>query len=439
MSGDDSWPAGDDDETLESGGGYRGWIDPDDRLWRHPSEGPRPSAAGPGVGFHNAGPLTPAQLLADGHLGRRGPATWLICGSICVALVVAAVAVVVADSGEDSTTALTTALPLAHSAPTTEPGSASTDGELRLATAVAGVRPSTVTVRVAGGGRSSTVVGVVVESGGIVVTTAKPLSSARRITVVEPDGTRRPAVLVGVDRTSDLAVLRIADDLPAANFDAVDPSVGSPGMAVTVRPRPGSDSVSLVYAGTVVSSGAAVSGDPVTATFASTSVRAPLGTDDVGCPLVDSSGRVMGLLHVTSTTESGRVAVFLPAALVAGVARQLVSAGGLDHGWLGVGGAMSRTDLSTTVATRSSSGPTGAVVTSVAKDSPAAAAGLAPGAVVQAVDGAPVHSMAELMTRLYPDPPGTSVAVTFETGQSTETVEVELADRAGASSATTSP
>jgi hypothetical protein len=32
------------------------------------------------------------------------------------------------------------------------------------------------------------------------------------------------------------------------------------------------------------------------------------------------------------------------------------------------------------------------------------------------------------MTRLYPDPPGTSIDVTFERSQATETVEVQLAD-----------
>jgi S1-C subfamily serine protease len=36
--------------------------------------------------------------------------------------------------------------------------------------------------------------------------------------------------------------------------------------------------------------------------------------------------------------------------------------------------------------------------------------------------------MSELMTRLYPDPPGMSVEVTFERSQATETVDVQLAE-----------
>ena len=73
------------------------------------------------------------------------------------------------------------------------------------------------------------------------------------------------------------------------------------------------------------------------------------------------------------------------------------------------------------------------------KGSPAALAGLDAGDVVTAVDGAPVHSMAELMTRLYPDPPGTSVVVTFDRSGVTGTTEVELADPAAASTEAASP
>ncbi|HXW38482.1 MAG TPA: PDZ domain-containing protein, partial [Acidimicrobiales bacterium] len=112
----------------------------------------------------------------------------------------------------------------------------------------------------------------------------------------------------------------------------------------------------------------------------------------------------------------------------------LVASGEVDHGWLGASGptdasappspSPSVTDASIPAATHAD----GAVLASVASDSPAALAGLAAGDVVMAVDGAPVHSMTELMTRLYPDPPGTPVAITFERASTTQTVEVQLAD-----------
>ncbi len=413
----------DDNSDFNDGDWMRGWIHPDDRLWRHPSEG-RPTLV-------DATGENGIDTATTGNLGRHGAAPWLICGSLCIALAVAAVAVIVADTGQSTTSALTTSFPFVRSAPTTEPGSVNVLSGYQIDNVVASVRPSTVALRVLRPAGAATVMGLVVEAGGIVVTTARAVTGATRITAVEPDGSRQPAGLVGVDPRSDLAVFHIADDLPAATFDDGDPSAGSVAMAVTMRPRRRAQPAPLVYAGTVLSSGMAVAGDPVTTTFAATSVRAPLDADDLGCPLVDDHGHVVGMLEFTTRLGRSKVAVFLPGALVAGVARQLVSSGEVDHGWLGVeGSAVTAVPMSSTLVTSpaSTAQPSGAVLTAVVKDSPAALAGLAPGDVVMAVDGAPVHSMSELMTRLYPDPPGTSVDVTFQRSQATETVAVQLAD-----------
>jgi S1-C subfamily serine protease len=413
----------DDNSDLNDGDWMRGWIHPDDRLWRHPSEGaPTPGRATKGDRVGTA---------TGGSLGRQGAAPWLICGSLCIALAVVAVAVIVADTGQDTPSAVTTSFPFVRSAPTTEPGSGNVLSGNQVDNVVADVRPSTVILRVFRPGGEATVMGLVVEAGGIVVTTARAVADATRVTVVEPDGSRQPAAFVAIDRRSDLAVFHISDDLPAATFDDDDPSTGSMAMAVAMQPRRTAQPAPLVYAGTVLSSGETVPGDSVTANFAATSVRTPLDADDLGCPLVDDQGHVVGMLEFTTRLGTSKVAVFLPSALVAGVARQLVASGQVDHGWLGVEGPGSAsTPVSSTLVTvpASASQPSGAVLSAVVKDSPAALAGLAAGDVVMAVDGAPVHSMSELMTRLYPDPPGTTVNLTFEQSQATETVEVQLAD-----------
>ena len=113
----------------------------------------------------------------------------------------------------------------------------------------------------------SSTTGLVVESGGIIVTPAPVLSGARSITVVEPDGTRQPATLVGTDRTSGLAVLRIDDDLPAAMFDNGDPLRRKRRHGLRAQARlelPTPLPSSLVYAGAVVSSGQALDLDAQT-------------------------------------------------------------------------------------------------------------------------------------------------------------------------------
>ena len=248
------------------------------------------------------------------------------------------------------------------------------------------------------------------ESGGIIVTSAQAISGARTITVIEPGGARRTATVIGSDRTSGLAVVKIADDLPAATFDSTDPVAGSVTVAVALGPGRQVDAppTAQVYAGTVVSSGQVMEGaSPAGLTV--TAVRAPLSGDDIGCPLLDSAGQVTGMLGAVVHTGTSVLSVFLPAELVLGVAEDLVSSGEVDHGWLGI---TAGDPAAATVSTPSTSIGVGATVPSggagagvqlrtVDGDSPAAAAGLVAGDVITAIDGEQVHSAAELATRLY--------------------------------------
>jgi putative serine protease PepD len=56
---------------------------------------------------------------------------------------------------------------------------------------------------------------------------------------------------------------------------------------------------------------------------------------------------------------------------------------------------------------------------------------LDPGDIITGVDGHPVHSTAELRSRIYADPPGTDLALTFERGGTTMTTSVILAQPDG--------
>lgn len=134
------------------------------------------------------------------------------------------------------------------------------------------------------------------------------------------------------------------------------------------------------------------------------------------------------MLDAVVGTGSATRSIFLPGELVAGVVRQLVSSGVVDHGWFGVG-TSDGTALSTasTVAATTSQA-TGAAVTTVDADSPAAASGIEPGDLIIGVDGNRVASAADLATRLYADPPGTALAVTVERAGATFTTPVVLTD-----------
>jgi S1-C subfamily serine protease len=74
------------------------------------------------------------------------------------------------------------------------------------------------------------------------------------------------------------------------------------------------------------------------------------------------------------------------------------------------------------------------LVDTVQPNGAAAQAGIQVGDSIVDIDGRPVRSLADLRTRLYADPPGATVTVTYDRNGTTATVGVELtAAQAGAS------
>lgn len=362
--------------------------------------------------------------------GRSGP---LIVGgtSVCLALALVTAGLLTATTSTDAETGTTTlGLASLTAAPTTEPGMSHLVSNAGIAATLASIRPSTVALSVDRQVGTVITTGLVAESGGIIVTASQAISGARSITVVEPSGARQIADLVSVDRTTGLAVLRIGDDLPAAAFGNDDPVPGAVALAVAMEPsgRVGGPPSPRVYGGIVISSGVPLAGGASSATFAATAVSTPLTDEDLGCPLLDGSGGVAGILEQVRTSGTSTTSVFLPGELVLGVVRQLVSSGTVDHGWSGLGGSEvgSSATVSTLAATAPSPSQDGAQLGAIDGDSPAAAAGLMQGDVVIGIDGHRVHSMAELRTRLYSDPPGTALQVTFERAGSTLTTSLQL-------------
>lgn len=383
----------------------RGWIPPDDRLWRHPSES---ASAGsePSIKPLVAGRPDPRD--------RSGP--WLVGGATaCVIVVLVAAGLMVATTNHPTSVASGPVPKLASltDVPTTEPGVGLVPMGSTIDAMVDAASPSTVALVVSGPSGDRLGTGLVAESGGIIVTASTVVAGARSITVIESDGDRTDASVVGSDPTTGLTVLRIADDLTAATFDFTDPVTGSVAVAMALEPsrRVGQAPTADVYAGSVLSSGVALDLDRITSTFAATAVAAPLASGDVGCPLLDDQGHVTGMLERIGGVGAPDASVFLPAELVWSVADQLVSAGAVDPGWIGITAADA---VGPTVPAR----PIGAVVESVVAGSPAALGGLEDGDVLTAVDGYRIRSAVDLKTWLYSEPPGVGLTVTLDRGGS---------------------
>jgi S1-C subfamily serine protease len=405
----------------------RGWVSPDDRLWRHPSEMDGASAPRP------TSPST---------VDRSRSGQWVAStAAVCVVGALLVGGLLMANTGASPTssphtTATTTADAMVS--PTTEEGGGDAITREQMAHTVSTIGPSMVALTVTVAGRTIHSTGVTVESGGLVVALASAVAGAGSITTVDPDGRRTSAAVVASDQNSNLAVLRVNSDLPVAQFsDDADMKPGDATVAVAPEPR-ANDSEGVtdaVYAGTVRSSGTAVGADATTTAMSATAVNAPLGAGDTGCALINHAGAVTGILDTTTTMQGRRVSVFLPADLVIGVATQLIATGSVQHGWLGVDASDLSTPNSPAGATTASTAATGgALVDTVQPDGAAARAGIQVGDSIVDIDGRSVRSLADLRTRLYAEPPGATVTVTYDRNGSTATVGVELTGAEAAAS-----
>ena len=120
----------------------------------------------------------------------------MVGGAACllVVVVVAAVGMVIVTDGtaEQQSSETTLGLTSLTGTPTTDPGLGGMAASRAIDTMVARVLPSTVALRIrSANGTASTVTGLVVESGGIIVTASMALAGARSVTAIEPDGTRQ--------------------------------------------------------------------------------------------------------------------------------------------------------------------------------------------------------------------------------------------------------
>jgi S1-C subfamily serine protease len=378
----------------------RGWIDPDDRLWRHPSEVTAPGAGtGPATGAD-----TPVLLNAPPRHAYRS-AVMVLVG---VAAVVAAVAWVIVLLSPASQKPLSSATgdTVAGATLTTLAGP---QNAVPAAAQAAG--RSMVELRATTAHGTVALIGVAVAEGGMVVTTADLLGGVRRIVVVGPGGKLEPASIVARDTTSDIALVNVPEDVPVAPF-AGDSGLngGSPDLALSFVPAGGASLALHCTPGTVTGVGTAIAGGPADGMPAITSSPATLPVT-AGDPLLNSGGGVVGILYDPDPGTSSSVA-FLPSDLVVGVADDLRSSTRVVHGWLGVSG----TDAPNA---------SGARVESVQADGPAAGR-LEAGQVIVAVDALPVRTMAELRARLYVLAPGASIALSVQQASGTKVVDVTL-------------
>jgi S1-C subfamily serine protease len=272
---------------------------------------------------------------------------------------------------------------------------------------VAALRPSLIAISPVVGSPAAHMTGIVLPGGDLAVTAAAAVGKASRVQIVTSSGQHRWVRVLGRDPHSGIAVVSTGGGLTPANFADGDVEPGELTIAAclcgsaAVAAAAAADFPAAVAVGEIRKVGASVTLSSGTDLVDTIEADMPLGPAPWGGVLLDGRGQVVGVLDARTTTVTGRTGLFVPATLAVGVARELASSHKVEHGWLGI----KCTDMPN---------DGGARITAIMAGSPAAAAGLHQGDVVEAVDLQRVNSLADLQASLYTSPPGTSVSLLLD-------------------------
>jgi serine protease Do len=244
--------------------------------------------------------------------------------------------------------------------------------------------------------------GFIVKSDGVILTNAHVVDGATEVKVKLTDRREFPAKVVGVDKKTDVAVLKIdAQGLPVVKVG--DPTHLRVGEWVLAIGSPFGFENSAT-AGIVSARGRSLPGEGYVP-FIQTDVAVNPGNS--GGPLFDSSGEVIGINSQIYSQSGGYMGLSfaIPIDVAMNVEQQLVAHGRVTRGKLGV----TVQDVTQQLAESFGlSRPSGALVSSVEKGSPAAKAGLEPGDVVLSLNGNEVASSSDLPPRVADLKPGSS-------------------------------
>ncbi|MBU2532637.1 MAG: trypsin-like peptidase domain-containing protein, partial [Alphaproteobacteria bacterium] len=214
--------------------------------------------------------------------------------------------------------------------------------------------------------------GFVISADGYVVTNNHVISGAEKINVSFDEKEQIPAKLIGTDPRTDLALLKIQSDktFPFVSFaDKISRegdwvvAVGNPfGLGGTVT------------AGII----SALSRDIGSGPYDFIQIDAAVNRGNSGGPTFNLKGEVIGVNTAIYSPSGGNVGIAfaVPAQTAVEVINELKKSGSVKRGWLGVKIQSITDDMAEGLGLKQASG---ALVSEVTQDSPAAKAGLEPG------------------------------------------------------------
>jgi serine protease Do len=266
--------------------------------------------------------------------------------------------------------------------------------------------------------------GVIISKDGYIVTNNHVVADAKTVKVTLADGRELSARVIGRDPQTDVAVIKIdAKDLPAITFASSNKTeVGDRVLAIGNPFGIGETVTTGIISAKERRAGLGLRYEDFIQTDAA------INPGNSGGALVDVEGRLVGMNTAILSRSGGfqGVGLAVPADLVGSVVDNLVAHGKVVRGYLGIG----IQDLTPTLA--ESFGlktTTGALVSDVQPDSPAAKAGIKSGDVVTTLNGEPVDNASRLSLTVGQTPPGTQLALDVLRDGSTRHFDITTAKK----------
>ena len=273
-----------------------------------------------------------------------------------------------------------------------------------------------------GGSREHTSLGsgFIVSEDGYILTNNHVIQDADEIIVRLNDRRQLNAQVIGADKSSDLAVLKVdADDLPTVELgSSEDLEVGE--WVVAIGSPFGFDY--SVTAGIVSAKGRSLPNENYVP-FIQTDVAINPGNS--GGPLFNLDGEVVGINSQIYTRSGGFMGVSfaIPIDVAMEVVEQLKETGSVSRGWLGVVIQEVDKDLAESFGLSKAAG---ALVAQVLSDSPAERAGFRTGDVILTFDGKDIRMSSDLPHHVGRVKPGSTVRVVIMRNGTRKTIKVTI-------------
>lgn len=267
--------------------------------------------------------------------------------------------------------------------------------------------------------RTSQGSGFFISDDGYIVTNNHVIARGKELVVILQDGTELDAKLIGADKRTDLALLKVeGEDFTYVALADEKPSVGEWVIAVGNPFGLGG----TVTAGIVSSLGRNIGAGPYDDFI---QIDAPVNRGNSGGPTFNTKGEVIGVNSMIFSPSGGNVGIAfaIPASTVREVIAELRDDGSVTRGWLGVQIQPVTRDIADSLGVDRT---IGALVADPQDDGPAEKAGIRAGDIITAVNGKAIKGPRELARVIAGYDPGASIDVTLLRDGKEKVISLEL-------------